>query len=97
MSHYARVYIQSLTVVLVAFFGVAASAYEQISWRYDQNLRTESLLRRIACTESQVAACKLSVRECFERCAKSPDLGSKSDCMLRCSYDSIACFKACDR
>ena len=97
MSLFARVCAQSLAVVLVAISGVAAAANEQVAWRYDRNLNTESLVLRLACTESETAACKQSVKQCYESCTKIPDLGSRSACFQRCAYESLACFKKCDR
>jgi hypothetical protein len=95
MSRCARVCIQLLAVVLVACFGIAVSANEQIAWRYDPNLKTNSLLRRAACTESEKATCKQNVRTCYEDCTKVPDLGGRSACFQRCAFESLACFKAC--
>lgn len=97
MSRHARVCIPSLTIVLVVFFGIAASANEQIAWRYNQNLKTDSLLRRIACTESQTAACKQSITECYEQCAKNPDIGARAFCMNLCSNEATRCYQACNR
>jgi hypothetical protein len=95
MSRCARIGIQLLTVALVAFIGIAASANEHIAWRYDPNLNANSVPRRVACTDSERAACKQSVRTCYEDCTKVPDLGGRSACFQRCAFESLACFKAC--
>ena len=95
MSRCARFCIQWLTVTLVAFIGLAAAANEQIAWRYDQNLKTNNLLRPAACTDSEKAACKQNVKTCYEDCTKVPDLGGRSACFQRCAFKSLSCFKAC--
>jgi glucose dehydrogenase len=95
MSRRPQYSIQLLTMALVAFIGLAAAANEQIAWRYDPNLKANNLLRRVACTDSENAACKQSVKTCYEDCTKVPDLGSRSACFRRCAIESLACFKAC--
>jgi hypothetical protein len=85
MSRCARICARSLAVVLISFFGIAAFANEQ----------TNGLVRRVACTESEKAACKQSVKACYQDCTKVPDLGSRSACFQRCAFESLACFKAC--
>ena len=95
MSRCAQYCIQLLTVALVAFIGLAAAANEQIAWRYDPSLKANNLLRRVACTDSENAACKQRVKICYQDCTKVPDLGSRSDCFQRCAIQSLACFKAC--
>ena len=95
MSRCARFCIQLPTVALVAFIGLAAAANEQIAGRYDPSLKTNNLLRRIACTGSENAACKQSLKVCYQECTKVPDLEGQSACFRRCVVESLACFKAC--
>jgi hypothetical protein len=95
MSRYARVCIQLLAIVLVVLSGVAVSANERIAWRYDPNVKANNLLRRAACTDSENAGCKQSIKICYGECAKVPDLGPRSDCFRRCTFEALACYKAC--
>jgi hypothetical protein len=97
MPRCARVCIQSLTVVLVALVGITASANEQIASRYNPTLKAESLLRRAVCNDSQNAACKESIKACFQDCNKVPDVDLRSVCLRRCAHEGLDCYKACER
>jgi hypothetical protein len=95
MSRCARFCIQLPTVALVAFIGLAAAANEQIAWRHNPNLKANNLLHRAACTGSENAACKQSLKVCYQECMKVPDLEQQSACQRRCVVEGLACFKAC--
>ena len=97
MSCYARCCIQSLTVTLVVFSCIAASANEQIASRYDPTLKTERLIHRAACTDSEVASCKMTLKDCYQRCAKDPDINQRAFCLKVCANSSIRCYQACNR
>lgn len=97
MSRYARCCIQLLTVVLVAFSCIAASANEQIASRYAPNLKSERLMHRAACSDSHIAGCKLTLKDCYERCAKDRDINQRAFCLKLCANESLRCYQACNR